>query len=202
MSKPVPKPKPSIKKKPSNIKVFTANWAYSAQADDELNFEEGDIVYVSDQSQGDWWKGTCNGKTGMVPSNYLITNESGEGGEILFPLHEAAKRGNLEWVNECLVNKISINSQDKSGSTALYWASYGGHVEVVKVLLESKFIEINTQNKLGDTALIAASIKGRAEVVQALVKAGADTRLTNNAGEDAKLAANDPSGRYTSNILN
>ena len=31
MSKPVPKPKPSIKKKPSNIKVFTANWAYSAQ---------------------------------------------------------------------------------------------------------------------------------------------------------------------------
>ena len=102
-----------------------------------MNFEEGDIVYVSDQSQGDWWKGTCNGKTGMVPSNYLITNESGEGGEILFPLHEAAKRGNLEWVsfiiylnlgsileisisiqvNECLVNKISINSQDKSGST-------------------------------------------------------------------------------------
>ena len=31
MSTPVPKPKPSIKKKPSNIKVFTANWAYSAQ---------------------------------------------------------------------------------------------------------------------------------------------------------------------------
>ena len=78
---------------------------------------------------------------------------------------------------------------------ALYWASYGGHVEVVKKLLESKFIEINTQNKLGDTALIAASIKGRAEVVQALVTAGADTCLKNNAGEDAKLAANDPSGK-------
>ena len=31
MSKPVTKPKPSIKKKPSNIKVFTANWAYTAQ---------------------------------------------------------------------------------------------------------------------------------------------------------------------------
>ena len=68
---------------------------------------------------------------------------------------------------------------------------------MVKVLLESKFIEINTQNKLGDTALIAASIKGRAEVVQALVTAGADTRLKNNAAEDAKLAANDPSGRYS-----
>ena len=77
-----------------------------------MNFEEGDIVYVSDQSQGDWWKGTCNGKTGMVPSNYLITNESGEGGEILFPLHEAAKRGNLEWVSlkfslKCLRSFVS-----------------------------------------------------------------------------------------------
>ena len=66
---------------------------------------------------------------------------------------------------------------------------------MVKTLLESKFIEINTQNKLGDTALIAASIKGRAEVVQALVTAGAETRLKNNAGEDAKLAANDPAGK-------
>ena len=62
---------------------------------------------------GDWWKGenlfflhfrfkyfsgTCGGKTGMIPANYLQCNEEGEGGEILFPLHEAAKRGNVEWV--------------------------------------------------------------------------------------------------------
>ena len=77
-----------------------------------MNFEEGDIVYVSDQSQGDWWKGTCNGKTGMVPSNYLITNESGEGGEILFPLHEAAKRGNLEWASFKPLSKSWFNSRD------------------------------------------------------------------------------------------
>ena len=34
----------------------------------------------------------------MIPANYLQCNEEGEGGEILFPLHEAAKRGNVEWV--------------------------------------------------------------------------------------------------------
>ena len=111
MSKPAPKPK--LAAKPKSIKVFTATWGYQAQADDELTFDEGDIVYVSEQS-GDWWKGfahfwlvhlnkvkkgTANGKSGMIPANYLQCNEEGEGGEILFPLHEAAKRGNVEWVS-------------------------------------------------------------------------------------------------------
>ena len=36
----------------------------------------------------------------MVPANYLQADEHGEGGEILFPLHEAAKRGNAEWVSK------------------------------------------------------------------------------------------------------
>ena len=55
-------------------------------------------MYVSDQT-GDWWRGTCRGKSGIIPSNYLLANESGEGGEVLFPLHEAAKRGNIAWVS-------------------------------------------------------------------------------------------------------
>ena len=36
----------------------------------------------------------------MVPANYLQADGHGEGGEILFPLHEAAKRGNAEWVSK------------------------------------------------------------------------------------------------------
>ena len=78
MSKPAPKPK--LAAKPKSIKVFTATWGYQAQvifliiqktfknvliiksnkkflkADDELTFDEGDILYVSNMD-GDWWKG-------------------------------------------------------------------------------------------------------------------------------------------------
>ena len=51
-----PAPKPKLTSKPKSIKVFTATWGYQAQAEDELTFDEGDNVYVSEQN-GDWWKG-------------------------------------------------------------------------------------------------------------------------------------------------
>merc|ERR1712021_38425 len=183
-----PAPKPKLTSKPKSIKVFTATWGYQAQAEDELTFDEGDNVYVSEQN-GDWWKGTANGKSGMIPANYLKCNEEGEGGEILFPLHEAAKRGNVEWATECLANKLSINGQDKSGATALYWAAYGGHICVVNLLLANQYCDVNIQNKLGDTALIAASYKGHGDVVEVLIGHEADTKIANNAGETARQAA-------------
>ncbi|EFB26769.1 hypothetical protein PANDA_021046 [Ailuropoda melanoleuca] len=37
---------------------------------DELYFEEGDIIYITDMSDTNWWKGTSKGKTGLIPSNY------------------------------------------------------------------------------------------------------------------------------------
>lgn len=47
---------------------------YIPQAD-ELSFEEGDLLYVKEMT-GDWWKATCGGKNGLIPSNYgnTITN--------------------------------------------------------------------------------------------------------------------------------
>ncbi|KAL6052994.1 hypothetical protein STEG23_023165 [Scotinomys teguina] len=90
---------------------------------DELYFEEGDIIYITDMSDTSWWKGTCKGRTGLIPSNYVA--EQAE--SIDNPLHEAAKRGNLSWLRECLDNRVGVNGLDKAGSTALYWACHGGH---------------------------------------------------------------------------
>jgi hypothetical protein len=94
--------KPALARKPSTVKCFRAHWGYEGAADDELSFEEGDLVYISEQHDGGWWRGTCKGKSGLVPSNYLVADEDvengGSNGQIDFPLHEGAKRGNLEWV--------------------------------------------------------------------------------------------------------
>uniref|UniRef100_A0A3B4Z2A5 Osteoclast-stimulating factor 1 n=1 Tax=Stegastes partitus TaxID=144197 RepID=A0A3B4Z2A5_9TELE len=161
MSKPPPKPA-----KPGQVKVFRALFTFDPRTPDELYFEEGDILYISDTSDTNWWKGTCRGRTGLIPSNYVA--EQAE--SIDNPMHEAAKRGNLSWLRECVENKVGINGLDKAGNTALYWGCHGGH----KGNRETYF------NKLGDTVLHAAAWKGYSDIVEMLLNKNARTDVRNN----------------------
>ena len=36
-------------------------------------------------------------------------------------MHDAAKRGNCDFMKECLANKVSVNGLDKAGNTSLHW---------------------------------------------------------------------------------
>ncbi|CAJ0593426.1 unnamed protein product [Cylicocyclus nassatus] len=173
-----PRPAP----KPGRVRVYRALYDYDARTAEEMSFTEGDLLYVSDRGPNDdWLPATCGGKKGLVPANYVI-GENVE--ELSNPLHEAARRGNLLFLKECIGNQVSVNSLDKSGSTALYWACHGGHVEIVKYLLELPGITVSSQNKIGDTALHAASWKGHTECVKLMLEHGANTWVRNR---DQKL---------------
>ncbi|TWW60626.1 Osteoclast-stimulating factor 1 [Takifugu flavidus] len=161
---------------PGQVKVFRALFTFDPRTPDELYFEEGDILYISDTSDTNWWKGTCRGRTGLIPSNYVA--EQAE--SIDNPMHEAAKRGNLSWLRECIENKVGVNGLDKAGNTALYWACHGGHKDVVEVLLSQPNVEVNQQNKLGDTVLHAAAWKGYSDIVELLLKKNPRTDIRNN----------------------
>ena len=63
-----------------------------------------------------------------------------------------------------------MNLENKRGQTALMRASYRGHTEVVKLLLERPEIDVNVQNSRGDTALMWASWNDHTEIVN-LIKA-------------------------------
>ncbi|CAM9907699.1 osteoclast-stimulating factor 1 [Lethenteron reissneri] len=182
--KPVP-PKPT---KPGVVKVYRALYTFEPRTPDELYFEEGDILYVTDTSDPNWWKGTCKGRSGLVPSNYV--SEQAE--SIDNPLQEAAKRGNVSWLRECLDNGVSVNGLDKAGNTAIYWAAHGGHKDVVEILLGHPNIELNHQNKLGDTTLHAAAWKGYPDIVEMLLTKGALTDVRNNEKKLALDMATDP----------
>lgn len=53
------------------VKVVRAIYKYVAMQEDELSFEEGDTLYITDMSDsGGWWKAKCNNKVGLIPSNY------------------------------------------------------------------------------------------------------------------------------------
>lgn len=175
MSKRPPPPKP-VPRKPGHVAVVRAVYQYQAQHSDELSFEEGDTLYILEKNEDGWWRAKCGGKEGLIPANYI---ESGTE-TIDNPLHEAAKRGNLTFLQECLDNRVSVNGLDKSGSTALHWAASGGHADCAAALLKVYNVEINVQNKLGDTPLHNASWKGHAEVVALLLEKGAVSAIRNN----------------------
>lgn len=48
-----------------------ALYPYKAQNDDELSFEKDDIISVMGRDEPEWWRGECNGLTGLFPSNYV-----------------------------------------------------------------------------------------------------------------------------------
>ncbi|XP_072308984.1 relA-associated inhibitor [Eucyclogobius newberryi] len=55
-----------------NSGVLYGLWTYPAQAPDELNFKDGDMVTILQKQEGsDWWWASLCGREGFVPNNYF-----------------------------------------------------------------------------------------------------------------------------------
>ena len=52
-----------------------ALFTYESPQPDDLTFQEGDVILVS-QREGEWWKGAIGDRTGLFPSNYVKPKES------------------------------------------------------------------------------------------------------------------------------
>lgn len=53
------------------------------------------------------------------------------------PVHDAARRGNVEFLKECLSNGVSPTGLDASGNSPLHWSSKGGHLECVQEIMRA-----------------------------------------------------------------
>ena len=104
----------------------------------------------------------------------------------LMPLHEAARKGDVEEVKRLLDNGADVWAQDM-GTTALYWAAFD-HVEVVKVLLEHG-ANVWAKGTDGWTALHNAAFRGRGDIVTVLLEHGADVGARDEDGKTALFYA-------------
>jgi hypothetical protein len=74
-----------------------------------------------------------------------------------------------------------IDNVDVNGMTALFWASFAGRNECVKVLLRYD-ANVHIMSKFGESALHAACYKGYDQIAKLLVRAGSKCNVQQNAG--------------------
>ena len=95
-----------------------------------------------------------------------------------------ARPGWLEKVKDLIDKDFDINTQDKSGTTALMCASDTGNIELVQYLV-AKGADLNIQNKYGNTTLIKAAENGFAHIIKLLIDAGANINIVGELGQTA-----------------
>lgn len=77
-----------------------------------------------------------------------------------------------------------VNRQNEQGNTALHWAAYNGHLDVVKVLLDAG-ADMWIKNAAGHLAMFEAERAEKNEVVQHLLQVGGDSVAGNVAETEA-----------------
>lgn len=64
---------------------YVAMYQFDAVEPTDLSLKPGDMIYVF-ESNDEWWKGTCNKKTGIFPANYVqkVQSQNLIGGNFFF----------------------------------------------------------------------------------------------------------------------
>ncbi len=99
---------------------------------------------------------------------------------------ESAMHGSVG-IMKSLVDSADVNEAEaSSGRTALHKASFWGHIEAVRYLIDELQLDPNVQDLMGDTPLHDAARFGHEEVVRILLDANPDCTIRNRAGLNAK----------------
>jgi hypothetical protein len=103
-------------------------------------------------------------------------------------LHDAARRGDLQRIQEFLKDGKNVNSKDFKGVTPLGYAVGHDQLSVVKVLIDAK-ANINEIDSAGNSAVHFAAGYGRVKVLEHLLARGANASKVNQMGLTPLAAA-------------
>jgi len=115
-------------------------------------------------------------------------------------LHDAAKRGDLQRVQEFLKDGKDVNSKDFKGVTPLGYAVGHDQLSVVKVLIDAK-ASLDEVDSAGNSAVHFAAGYGRVKVLEHLLARKANASKVNQAGLTPLGAAQQNNQAQASAIL-
>ena len=98
-----------------------------------------------------------------------------------YPIHEAAKKCDLDIIKLLVEKGADIDIQDENGNTPLNLAVLAGKPELVYYFIDMG-ADVNKKNKNGRAPIHQAAIKGNEEIVYALLDADCDYACTDNDG--------------------
>ena len=87
-------------------------------------------------------------------------------------IHDAAKSGNIDAVNQHLATGADVNAKTEFGWTPLHFATEWGQKEVAELLI-AKGADVNAKDEDRNTPLHLAALFGRKEVIELLIANGA-----------------------------
>ena len=90
--------------------------------------------------------------------------------EVLFKWMDAAKEGDIDTIRKYIDQNYDVNAKDFAGETALGYATWKRHKDVVELLLEHG-PDVNVKDEDGKTALDYAKEKNNKEIVKYLEQA-------------------------------
>jgi len=94
-----------------------------------------------------------------------------------YPIHEAAKEGNLEQIRSLcsdVNNKFDPNQEDENGITPLIEACLVGHLPTVKALIEEYNCPAQPTKPFRHAPLRGACVAGQSILISYLLEKGAD----------------------------
>jgi uncharacterized protein len=100
-------------------------------------------------------------------------------------LMAAVKSGKPSMVKTVLAARPRINARNSLGETALMLAAFGGHLEIVQMLL-TQGAEVNQS---GWTPLIYSAAQNRMDIARLLLKSGAQVNAHSGSGTTALMMA-------------
>ena len=105
-------------------------------------------------------------------------------------LFEASRAGDADRVKKLFQDGIDIDSEDKFGRTALFYAVGGNHIELTELLIFSG-VDVHHRSKGGITALRAVNWGNNSESLQLLLDKGTEINAKDDYGKTALFHASD-----------